>query len=144
MLLYKEFQALLTPSLTLRTTRSSFNCKIQKLIKMLKYSKNLELSATSTYNIKKNHREVTFLSFSCTSVFPCTLSQSAVSESHTVPDCPSICLFPPSLNKEHICTKVLYLQEPHQYIIETKGSSPGGSRGDKIPILDTKFRLFTI
>lgn len=92
--LYKECQVLPALSLILRTACSSLNCKIQKLIKMLKYSKNLELSATSTYNIKKNHREVTFLSFSCMSIFPCTLSQSVVSEKgHTVPDCPSICLF---------------------------------------------------
>lgn len=146
-MLYKECQVLPALSLILRTACSSLNCKIQKLIKMLKYSKNLELSATSTYNIKKNHREVTFLSFSCMSIFPCTLSQSVVSEKgHTVPDCPSICLFFffPPLNKEQICTKVLYLHEPHQYIIETKSSSPGGSRGEKILILDTKFRLFTI
>lgn len=59
------------------------NCKFQKLIKMLKYNKNLELSAASTYNIEKNHIEVIFLSFSCMSIFPCTLSQSAVSEKVT-------------------------------------------------------------
>lgn len=54
------------------------------------------------------------------------------------------CFFFSPLNKEHICTKVLYLHEPHQYIIETKSSSPGGTGGEKILILDTKFRLFTI
>lgn len=53
-----------------------------ELIKMLKY-KNFELSVASTYNIKNNHREVTFLSSSCMSIFPCTLSLSAVSEKVT-------------------------------------------------------------
>lgn len=111
---------------------------------MLKYNKNLELSAASTYNTEKNHIEVTFLSFSCMSIFPCTLSQSAVSEKATQFLTVQAFVIFSSLNKEQICTKVLYLHQPHQYIIETKSSSPGGRGGEKILILDTKFRLFTI
>lgn len=104
---------------------------------MLKYNKNLELSAASTYNIDKNHVEVTFLSFSCMSIFPCTLSQSAVSEKVTqFLTVQAFVIFFSSLNKEQICTKVLYLHQPHQYIIETKSSSPGGRGGRK----DSHFR----